>query len=48
MDIVVNPYWKGMWLYSQNIEPESHAVHMHVAWFLRYSTLKSGQMNSKL
>jgi len=48
MDRVVYPYWKGMWLYSQNIEPEGHAVRVHVAWFLRYSTLQSGQMNIKL
>jgi len=36
-------YCKSMWFYSQNIEPESHAVCMHVAWFLRYSSLESGQ-----
>jgi len=48
LDRVVHPYFKGMWFYSQNIEPECHAVRMHVPWFLRYSTLKSGQMNIKL
>ena len=45
---VVYPYCKGTWLYSQNSEPEGHAVRMHVAWFLRYSTLQSGKGNIKL
>ena len=48
LDRVVYPYCKGTWLYSQNIEPEGHAVRMHVARFLRYSTLESGQGNIKL
>jgi len=48
LDRVVYLYWKGMWLYSQNSEPEGLAVCIHVARFLRYSTLKSGQMNVKL
>ena len=48
LDRVVCPYCKGTWLYSQNIEPEGRAVCMHVAWFLRYSTLESGQGNIKL
>jgi len=48
LDRVVYPYCKGMWLHSQNIEPEGLTVRMHIARFLRYSTLKSGQMNMKL
>ena len=48
LDRVVYPYCKGTWLYSQNIKPEGHTVRMHVAWFLRYSTLESGQGNIKL
>ena len=43
LDRVVYPYCKGTWLHSQNIEPEGHAVRMHVALFLRYSTLESGK-----
>ena len=48
LDSVVYPYCKGTWLYSPNIEPEGHAVRMHIAWFLRYSMLESGQGNIKL
>ena len=48
LDRVVYPYCKGTWLYSQNIKPEGHAVRMYIAWFLRYSTLESGQGNIKL
>jgi len=40
LDRVVYPYCKGTWLYSPKIELEGHAVRMHVAWFLRYSTLE--------
>jgi len=36
-------YCKGMWLYSPNIELEDHEVCMHIAWFLRYSILETGQ-----
>jgi len=42
------PYCKGIWMYSQNIEPEGHAVRMHVAWFLTYSSLESGQVYIEL
>ena len=35
-------------LYSQNIKPEGHAVRMHVAWFIMYSRLESGQVYIKL
>jgi len=45
LDSVVYPYCKGTWMYSQNSEPEGQTVCMHIAWFLRYSTLKSGQGN---
>ena len=48
LDSVVYPYCKGMWLCSPNIEPEGHAVCMYIAWFLRYSTLESGQGHIKL
>ena len=48
LDRVIYPYCKGTWLYSPNIEPEGHAVRMHVAWLLRYSTLESGQVYIKL
>jgi len=44
LDSVVYSYCMVMWLYMQNIEPEGHAVHMHIAWFLRYSILESGQV----
>jgi len=44
LDSVVYPYCMVMWLYLPNIEPEDHAVCMHIAWFLRYSTLESGQV----
>jgi len=37
-----------MWLYLQNIEPEGHAVCMHIAWFLRFSSLESGQVYIEL
>ena len=42
MDRVVYPYCNDMCLYSQNIKPEGHTVHMHVEWFLMYSMLDSG------
>jgi len=48
LDRAVYPYGKDMWLYSQNIEPEGHAVCMHIAWFLRYSSLESGQVYIEL
>jgi len=47
-DSVVYLYCMVMWLYLQNIEPECHAVCMHVAWFLRFSSLESGQVYIEL
>ena len=48
LDSVVYLYCRNTWLYSPNIEPEGHAVRMHITWFLRYSTLECGQGNIKL
>jgi len=48
LDSVVYPNCMVMWLYLQNIEPEGHAVCMHIAWFLRYSSLESGQVYIEL
>ena len=45
---VVYLYCKSTWLYLQNIKPEGHAVCMHIAWFLRYSSLESGQVYIEL
>jgi len=41
LDSIVYSYCMVMWLYLQNIEPEGHAVCIHVAWFFRYSSLES-------
>jgi len=47
-DSVVYPYCMVMWLYLQNIAPEGHAVCMHIAWFLKYSSLESGHVYIEL
>jgi len=47
-DSVVYPYCKGTWLYSQKSYHDGQTVRIHIVWFLKYSTLKSGQRNIKL
>ena len=42
LDKFVYLYCKSMLLYSPNIEPEGHAVCMHLAWFLM---LETGHIN---